>query len=150
MKSFGTAVLAVTLFIVSWSIFSGLLTVASLSLGGTDTTAGKMMAYAAFVVGTMAAGAVTVYVTGRMVKELSSLRVWGSFSVAAVVVAAVFTTPWYVIEDGIGQGTPEALMAVMLGVPLAIIGGYGGRLWIRARRKRELAALNAVPDAPVR
>ena len=147
MKSFGAAVLAVTLFIVSWTIFSGLLAVASLSLGGTETSAGNAMAYVAFVVGTMAAGAVTVYVTGRMMKELSSLKVWLSFAVAAVVVSFVFTAPWYLKKDGIGEGTPEALMAVLVGVPLAIVGGYGGRMLVRSRRQRELEALNSADES---
>jgi hypothetical protein len=146
MKSFGAAVLAVTLFIVSWTIFSGLLAVASLSLGGTETSAGKAMAYVSFVIGTMMAGAVTVYTSGRMMKELSTLNVWLSFAVAAVVVSFVFTAPWYLIKDGIGEGTPEALMAVLVGVPLAIAGGYIGRILIRRRRQREQAELAAQPS----
>ncbi len=139
MKHFGAAVLSVTIFIVAWSILAGLMAVVSLMLGGTETTAGVAVAWVAFVLGTAAAGAVTVYVTGRMIKELSTLRVYISFVVASVAVSFLFTAPWYLVEDGIGHGTPEALQAVVAGVVLAAVGGWAGRMLVSRHRVRLLA-----------
>jgi len=145
MKHVGAAALSVTVFIVAWSIVAGLLTAGSLMAGGPETTLGKALAGGALVLGPLVGGLVAVYVTGRMVKELSSMRVYLSFVVAGILLTSFFTAPWYLVKDGIGQGTPQQLQAVVLEVLLAIGGGFLGRRLIHRFRAKP----PRVTDTPV-
>ncbi|MBI5137579.1 MAG: hypothetical protein HZA24_09660 [Nitrospirae bacterium] len=138
MKHIGAAALSLTLFVVAWSIVAGLLTAGSLAVGPNGGV-GIVLAWGALTAGPLVGGFVAVFGTCRWMRELPTGRVWGSYAAAMVLFAVVFTAPWYLIEDGIGQGTPQQLQAVVLAVAVALAGGFLGHL-VAARARRVRAA----------
>ncbi len=137
MKTFGAAVMAVTIFIVAWTITSGGLAVLALTLGG-DSGPLMPVQMAALVLGPLVAGLMSVYVSGRMVSDLPSGRVWLTFVVTSLVVAAFFTWPYY-LHDGPEQGTADAFKAVVMNLVLAPVGGWAGKMWLDRFRAKKAA-----------